>query len=115
MTCGSPRNPPVPTIFFALRRRPPRSTLFPYTTLFRSGLDRPLDKHARIGVEIISLREQGGIGGDGLVSRAAEQLPAGLALDLAREIPQRHVERAHGADAEPPPPGHRRAGIHLLP
>src|SRR5437667_6349560 len=23
-------------------RRPPRSTLFPYTTLFRSGLDRPL-------------------------------------------------------------------------
>src|SRR3712207_7003332 len=22
-------------------RRPPRSTLFPYTTLFRSGLDRP--------------------------------------------------------------------------
>src|SRR2546430_5472321 len=23
-------------------RRPPRSTLFPYTTLFRSGLNRPL-------------------------------------------------------------------------
>src|SRR5258707_5490773 len=23
-------------------RRPPRSTLFPYTTLFRSGLDQPL-------------------------------------------------------------------------
>src|SRR5205085_8037698 len=23
--------------FFSLRRRPPRSTLFPYTTLFRSG------------------------------------------------------------------------------
>src|SRR3712207_8507724 len=24
-------------------RRPPRSTLFPYTTLFRSGLDRRID------------------------------------------------------------------------
>src|SRR5438034_7416900 len=26
-------------IFFLLIRRPPRSTLFPYTTLFRSGVD----------------------------------------------------------------------------
>src|SRR2546430_9023159 len=26
-------------------RRPPRSTLFPYTTLFRSGLHAPLDRH----------------------------------------------------------------------
>src|SRR5207237_2772998 len=25
------------TLFFLIRRRPPRSTLFPYTTLFRSG------------------------------------------------------------------------------
>src|SRR5438094_7723113 len=28
--------------FFLLFRRPPRSTLFPYTTLFRSVRDRPL-------------------------------------------------------------------------
>src|SRR5215216_7703822 len=26
--------------FFLMIRRPPRSTLFPYTTLFRSGADR---------------------------------------------------------------------------
>src|SRR5258706_7443893 len=26
------------TLFFLMIRRPPRSTLFPYTTLFRSGL-----------------------------------------------------------------------------
>src|SRR5205814_5433806 len=26
-----------PSLFFLLIRRPPRSTLFPYTTLFRSG------------------------------------------------------------------------------
>src|SRR3712207_8580401 len=33
-------------------RRPPRSTLFPYTTLFRSDLRRPVDVHlARQPVE----------------------------------------------------------------
>src|SRR3712207_8550077 len=31
-------------------RRPPRSTLFPYTTLFRSRLLVPLD-HAAVGVD----------------------------------------------------------------
>src|SRR5438093_8664168 len=29
--------------FFLMSRRPPRSTLFPYTTLFRSLADLPLD------------------------------------------------------------------------
>src|SRR6266403_3719841 len=29
--------------FFLMIRRPPRSTLFPYTTLFRSVMDRGLD------------------------------------------------------------------------
>src|SRR5699024_12545694 len=29
---------PSPPVFFLPRRRPPRSTLFPYTTLFRSAL-----------------------------------------------------------------------------
>src|SRR2546430_11587187 len=28
--------------FFLMIRRPPRSTLFPYTTLFRSGFDKDL-------------------------------------------------------------------------
>src|SRR3712207_8711878 len=28
-------------------RRPPRSTLFPYTTLFRSAVDRPVEEDAR--------------------------------------------------------------------
>src|SRR5690606_41217892 len=27
----------VPSLFFYMTRQPPRSTLFPYTTLFRSG------------------------------------------------------------------------------
>src|SRR4030066_1823515 len=30
------------TTFFLMIRRPPRSTLFPYTTLFRSGVRLPL-------------------------------------------------------------------------
>src|SRR3712207_7468986 len=30
-------------------RRPPRSTLFPYTTLFRSDRLRPLERHGRGG------------------------------------------------------------------
>src|SRR5438034_7816333 len=34
-TTGSPL-----TSLFSMLRRPPRSTLFPYTTLFRSGRDR---------------------------------------------------------------------------
>src|SRR5258708_30435669 len=33
--------PPSPLFFFLMIRRPPRSTLFPYTTLFRSSRVRP--------------------------------------------------------------------------
>src|SRR3712207_7795082 len=29
----------LPACFFLMIRRPPRSTLFPYTTLFRSGME----------------------------------------------------------------------------
>src|SRR6266704_3716796 len=38
-SCHSPsRTPPLTSLFFFLMlRRPPRSTLFPYTTLFRSS------------------------------------------------------------------------------
>src|SRR3712207_9475357 len=31
--------------FFLMIRRPPRSTLFPYTTLFRSAIQHPLSRH----------------------------------------------------------------------
>src|SRR5687768_18349381 len=31
----------ISTLFFLMMRRPPRSTLFPYTTLFRSGVALP--------------------------------------------------------------------------
>src|SRR2546422_5833694 len=32
--------------FFLMIRRPPRSTLFPYTTLFRSALENPVGGHS---------------------------------------------------------------------
>src|SRR4051812_49585684 len=43
--CGAWVSVSVPgwfcVVFFLMIRRPPRSTLFPYTTLFRSGNPRP--------------------------------------------------------------------------
>src|SRR2546430_15696392 len=36
--------------FFLMIRRPPRSTLFPYTTLFRSHVPVPRAKARRLGV-----------------------------------------------------------------
>src|SRR2546426_12257580 len=38
--------------FFLMIRRPPRSTLFPYTTLFRSGLEPASREDAREGVRL---------------------------------------------------------------
>src|SRR6266853_2565936 len=35
--------------FFLMIRRPPRSTLFPYTTLFRSPCRRPRENRCRTG------------------------------------------------------------------
>src|SRR5262245_66532904 len=35
--CPSPRTVQLLSFFFLMLRRPPRSTLFPYTTLFRSS------------------------------------------------------------------------------
>src|SRR3712207_8711373 len=41
--------------FFLMIRRPPRSTLFPYTTLFRSQV------HAHRGADAVLEREAGGV------------------------------------------------------
>src|SRR5256885_12021027 len=42
--------------FFLMIRRPPRSTLFPYTTLFRSQLKRPNKKFIELAASKHSLR-----------------------------------------------------------
>src|SRR5688572_32752182 len=56
-----------PSLFFFLMiRRPPRSTLFPYTTLFRSGhrnvldcpvCDRPMERRPHAGL-VLDLRSE---------------------------------------------------------
>src|SRR3712207_8303414 len=43
------------TIFFLMIRRPPRSTLFPYTTLFRSDPVRHLDDDHVAGTDALRL------------------------------------------------------------
>src|SRR3989442_14682744 len=52
--------------FFLMIRRPPRSTLFPYTTLFRSraGCCHRLQLAVHIVVELIGLRRACGWQGD---------------------------------------------------
>src|SRR2546430_12010238 len=42
-------NPFIFRFFFLMIRRPPRSTLFPYTTLFRSGCARKRCERRRVG------------------------------------------------------------------
>src|SRR4051812_50220079 len=39
--------PGIALFFFLMIRRPPRSTLFPYTTLFRSKFDSALDNYLK--------------------------------------------------------------------
>src|SRR3712207_8413947 len=60
-------------LFFLMIRRPPRSTLFPYTTLFRSGhlatgdrFDPAQAVHHRVAVavELVGRPRRGAVGGE---------------------------------------------------
>src|SRR3712207_8287969 len=68
-------------IFFLMIRRPPRSTLFPYTTLFRSLTDVPL-------VQEVPHRDVA-LGGPRLYPRR-----------LRRALVHRRLRPAHGYGAE---------------
>src|SRR3712207_8647846 len=52
---------------FLMIRRPPRSTLFPYTTLFRSPLGHPRQRRLRLGVGRL-----GGVGLRGVVGHLGQ-------------------------------------------
>src|SRR5438132_14062491 len=54
------------SFFFLMRRRPPRSTLFPYTTLFRSREPRLLVSQAVLGLELL---RRGTVGDDEVAAR----------------------------------------------
>src|SRR5256886_17067290 len=94
--------------FFLMIRRPPRSTLFPYTTLFRSALrKREAGRLPRtLGVRALSraLRHLLPRG------RPAERTAQGPAVAFQAPVHARHPRRGPGAhgeqrvDARPPPP-----------
>src|SRR3712207_7608709 len=67
--------------FFLMIRRPPRSTLFPYTTLFRSHVD-PAPRHAA-PVAVVEARLHGVL--DEVVERGRLDVVASLGvLDVGR-------------------------------
>src|SRR2546430_13800507 len=75
-------------------RRPPRSTLFPYTTLFRSGTEAQQDRRAHADAERHDGRAAGGAAllledvalHDGPVGAAPLLRPAGRDPPLLREL-----------------------------
>src|SRR5690349_24002940 len=78
-------------IFFLMIRRPPRSTLFPYTTLFRSAHDAMTEPDPQVAAE---LRELSGV--DALARRSEEhtselQSRRDLVCRLLLEKKQKHL------------------------
>src|SRR2546430_3493983 len=79
--------------FFLMIRRPPRSTLFPYTTLFRSLVPDRVDAGGGSDFRGLPGRERGGAGGVKLddLSRFIERLPFAT-IDHLRPLTQGHEE-----------------------
>src|SRR5262249_58949741 len=73
------RLPPTPSFlfFFLMIRRPPRSTLFPYTTLFRSGVRQA-----------------------GACTRVAVGEEIDLRLGVARRVRRRHRSEEHTSELQ---------------
>src|SRR5438309_8006502 len=82
-------------------RRPPRSTLFPYTTLFRSRTDVPLDAHgaeqAAAIADRLSRRPVGRVLASDLrrARSTAETVAArlGLAVELTADLRELDLDR----------------------
>src|SRR5207237_6729154 len=110
------RRPPPPLLFLLLGPRPPRSTLFPYTTLFRSQSGLELDAAT---MQKVLLRVQD-LEHEGYEFEAAERseehtselqshlnLVCRLLLEKKKLVPDR---REHRNDRQPPhrPRRHQR-------
>src|SRR5438874_13638380 len=86
--------------FFLLIRRPPRSTLFPYTTLFRSHVERraagvtPVDRHVGL--------DEGHVAGIERATLGAHDARGGAVLEAERRADRQHpfpdLEPARVAD-----------------
>src|SRR5260370_39092121 len=93
---------PIVLFFFLMIRRPPRSTLFPYTTLFRSGeiRDRAPDPGRRAPRHARERHDPAHALGDRVVARALRMRP-GLAEARHRDGDDRRVHGAHLRVADP--------------
>src|SRR3712207_1923001 len=83
-------------IFFLMIRRPPRSTLFPYTTLFRSRRrrgDRHLLRGPRGGAVVVGHRDRHRVGAGGGVGVRRRRPRAGAPV---AEVPRHRGDRAVG-------------------
>src|SRR6266498_5454449 len=88
--------------FFLMIRRPPRSTLFPYTTLFRSRRDQSGSRNSACGTQQRHTAVRPG--GDGCAVRDQARRGARMPADFTRpRIGGRRSERAperHPASSE---------------
>src|SRR5256886_14972508 len=101
-------------------RRPPRSTLFPYTTLFRSGMVLGARPDGRVRRRVRARRGVGGGGRGGVpVARATLQQPrrpegaGGRPADGGGAGARRAQERAVAAPALQEPGGPRLSRLPL--
>src|SRR5688572_31815840 len=81
--------------FFLMNRRPPRSTLFPYTTLFRSKADQTRAALERAGMKSDWPAEPADTGGVFIhvaVGRGAEERPAELADRKSTRLNSSHSQ-----------------------
>src|SRR3712207_8731279 len=76
--------------FFLMIRRPPRSTLFPYTTLFRSGVAAQLSPAAQMGDVVLKAWTK-------VVDRTGEDDALGSAFDDVDRVQEVHVAGRLGA------------------
>src|SRR3712207_9463281 len=83
-------------------RRPPRSTLFPYTTLFRSCLDRRTGPLGAMGVRVAALVALGVLagcgGGDGARERAERYIEQANAVQQRFAGPFERANEAYRGD-----------------
>src|SRR2546422_1489796 len=80
-------------------RRPPRSTLFPYTTLFRSGHERTGDLALSVGGNHTEVTQAGGhVAHVGAVDRDGRRERAGIGLVLGNPRARLHVSVERDGD-----------------